>query len=176
MYYSHNNKVEYIGMSMMFRTVLCCIILAFSSPAAIAQSGTTDDIIRDVVDRTLDAARNEVHRATGGDKARQNQPPPGRYGHAPSGVNEETRRELRKPNDEHARKIAKLERELERKLEKAKREFRREAARENKRDKIRKKRKKLRDKVNKAHRKFEKKLAKENARFDDKQAKILLMR
>ena len=132
-----------------------------------------DDIVRDVIDRTVEAARRAVLRNTGIDPLERGYDSRRRYSRAPSNTSAETRRELRKLNQEHDRKIAKLEQELQRKLRKARAEFRREAAKEDKRGKIRKKRRKLEEKVDKAYSKFEAKIAKENSRFDEKRDNIL---
>ncbi|MCZ6742038.1 MAG: hypothetical protein O7D27_07750 [Alphaproteobacteria bacterium] len=135
-----------------------------------------DDIVRDVIDRTVEAARRAVLRNTGIDPLERGYHSGRRYSRAPSNASSETRRELRKLNQEHDRKIAKLEQELQRTLRKARAEFRREAAKEDKRGKIRKKRKKLQEKVNKAYDRFEEKIAKENSRFDEKRDNILRKR
>ncbi len=114
-----------------------------------------DGIIQDVINRTVEAARDEVRRNTGIDPLQRGYHPSRSYKPVPAGASKETRRELRKLNEEHDRKIAKLEKELQRKLTKAEDEFQREAAKEGKAEKIREK------------------IGEENERFDEKRSKIL---
>ena len=104
-----------------------------------------DGIIQDVINRTVDEARQEVRRNTGIDPLQRGYDPSRSYEPAPTNASEETRRELRKLNEEHDRKIAKLEEELQRKLRKAEDEFQREAAKEDKAEKIVEKREKLQE-------------------------------
>ncbi len=132
-----------------------------------------DGIIQDVINRTVDAARQEVRRNTGIDPLQRGYDPSRSYEPAPTDASEETRRELQKLNEEHDRKIAKLEGELQRKLRKAEDEFQREAAKEDKAEKIVEKREKLQEKVDEAYAKFEEKIREENERFDEKRSKIL---
>ena len=132
-----------------------------------------DGIIQDVIDRTVDAARQEVRRNTGIDPLKRGYDASKKYEPAPADASEETRRELQKLNEEHDRKIAKLEGELQRKLRKAEDEFQREAAKEDKAEKIEEKREKLQEKVDEAYAKFEEKIGEENERFDEKRSNIL---
>ena len=132
-----------------------------------------DGIIQDVINRTVEAARDEVRRNTGIDPLQRGYHPSRSYKPVPAGASKETRRELRKLNEEHDRKIAKLEKELQRKLTKAEDEFQREAAKEDKAEKIEDKRENLQEKVDEAYAKFEEKIGEENERFDEKRSKIL---
>lgn len=152
------------------------VVLGVSGASAQRPSSSQeliDEIIRDVIDRTVDAARQEVRRNTGIDPLQRGYDPSRSYQPAPTDASEETRRELQQLNGEHDRKIAKLEEELERKLRKAKDEFQREAAKEDKAEKIAEKREKLQEKVDEAYAKFEEKIGEENVRFDEKRSKIL---
>ncbi len=166
-------KYRNIISSLAFAMVL----LLGNSVASAQQSGAMQDlidgIIKDVIDRTVDTARQEVRRNTGNDPLKRGYDPSRRYKPTPAGASQETRRELRQLNEEHDRKIAKLEEELGRKLNKAENEFQREAAKEDKADKIEDKREKLQEKADEAYAKFEDKIGEENERFDEKRNDIL---
>ena len=152
------------------------VVLGLSGASAQPPSSSQeliDGIIQDVINRTVDAARQEVRRNTGIDPLQRGYDRSRKYQPAPTDASEETRRELHQLNGEHDRKIAKLEEELERKLRKAEDEFQREAAKEDKAEKIAEKREKLQEKVDEAYAKFEDKIGEENARFDEKRSKIL---
>ncbi len=117
--------------------VVAAITLALGISIASAQQSSSsqaliDGIIEDVINRTIEAAQQEVRRNTGIDPLRRGYDPARSYEPAPANASEETRRELRKLNEEHDRKIAKLEEELQRKLRKAEEEFQREAAKDDK--------------------------------------------
>lgn len=154
------------------------------------QAGTeqlVEDILREVVDQTIDDAKEEVRRSTGidlkgsrhergqdreywerDDEYRGNQKK-----HKNKYKRDTIARELQQLNTEHERKIIKLEEELKRELEKVRREFRREAAKEDKRGKVAEKRRKLEKKVDKAYRKFAEKMDKENRSYAETRRKIL---
>ena len=152
------------------------VVLGVSGASAQPPSSSQvliDGIIRDVITRTVDAARQEVRRNTGIDPLQKGYDPSRRYEPARTGASEETRRELHKLNEEHDRKIAKLEGELQRKLRKAEDELQREAVKEDKAEIIEEKREKLQEKVDEAYAKFEEKIGEENERFDEKRSKIL---
>ncbi len=152
------------------------VVLGVSSAAAQAPGSLQeliDGIIQDVIDRSVDAACQEVRRNTGIDSLQRGYDRSRSYQPVRSDASEETKRELQKLNAEHDRKIAKLEAELRRKLRKAEDEFRREAAKEDKAEKIEEKREKLQEKVDKAAAKFGQKIGKANERFDEKRSKIL---
>ena len=159
-------------------------VIAFARAVVLGVSGASaqqpsssqdliDGIIQDVINRTVDAARQEVRRNTGIDPLQRGYDPSRSYEPAPTDASEETRRELQKLNEEHDRKIAKLEEELQRKLRKTEDEFQREAAKEDKAEKIEEKREKLQEKVDEAYAKFKEKIVEENERFDEKRSKTL---
>lgn len=147
--------------------------LSGGSFAQSAAERLVDDIIVDVIDRTAEAAREEVRRKTGINPLDRGYSDKDDYLPAPSDLGDESVDELRRLDSEYDRKVAKLEDELKRKLNKAEREFRREAGKEDKPEKILEKREKLDKKVDKAHQKFEEKLRKENERYDRKRDQIL---
>ncbi|MCG7198421.1 hypothetical protein MD273_01650 [Marinobacter pelagius] len=172
---------------MLSRKTLTAFALAVGVAAPTAGFGQqestserlVDDIVRDIIYRTSEAAREEVRRQTGIDPLERGYSYRGDYPdehHSRHDIRDETRRELRQLDDEYDRKMVKLEDELHRELNKAEREFRREAAKEEKPEKIREKREKLREKVDKAHDKFGRKVRKENRRFDEEREKILSKR
>lgn len=163
----------------VFTTRICAPMLCsllWAAPGH-AQQSTIDklvkDIVHDVVDRTVDAAREKVVENTGIDLSERGYRKGVKHRPLPGAASDESRRELRKLQREHDRKIAKLEEELQRKLEKAKAEFEREAAKEDKPEKVREKRHKLQDKVNTAVAKFDEKVDEENSRFDEKRDQIV---
>ncbi len=152
------------------------VVLGVSGASAQQPSSSQeliDGIIQDVINRTVDAARQEVRRNTGIDPLQRGYNRSRSYQPAPTDASEQTRRELQKLNQEHDRKIAKLEEELQRKLRKVEDEFQREAVKEDKAEKIEEKREKLQEKVDEAYAKFEEKIGEENERFDEKRSKIL---
>ena len=159
--------------AMAVTMVLACGVSGASAQDAISSEDYVEGIIRDVIDRTVDAARDEVRRNTGIDPLERGYDPSRKYRPAPANASEETRRELRQLNEEHDRKIAKLEEELRRKVKKAEDEFQRESEKEDKAEKIDEKREKLEQKVDEAYAKFEEKIGEENERFDEKRSKIL---
>ena len=158
---------------MAVAMLLACGVSGASARDAISSEDYVEGIIRDVIDRTIDAARDEVRRNTGIDPLKRGYDPSRGYRPAPANASDETRRELRKLNAEHDREIAKLEEELRRKLDKAEAEFEREAAKEDKSGNVEQMRDKLHEKVDKAYAKFEEKIGEENRRFDEKRDDIL---
>ncbi len=156
-----------------FAIALVLGIFGASAQQPTSSQQLIDGIIQDVIDRTVDAARQEVRRNTGIDPLQRGYDASRNYEPAPADASDETRRELQKLNEEHDRKIAKLEDELQRKLRKAEDEFQREAAKEDKVEKIEEKREKLQEKVDEAYAKFEEKIGEENERFDEKRSNIL---
>lgn len=154
--------------------ILCCLLPALP---AHAQQDRVDELVRDilhdVVDRTMETAREEVQKVTGVDLAQGGYASTREHQSLPRGASGEARRELRQLQQEHDREAAKLEDELHRKLEKARMEFRREAGKEDKPEKVRKKRHKLEEKVQAAYAKFNDKLDAVNRRFDRKRDRIL---
>jgi hypothetical protein len=131
------------------------------------------DIVSDVINRTMDKAREVVYRNTGIDVGQEGYRLGRRHEPLPRNASDETRRELVPLRQEHDREIKKLEEELDKKLDQAEREFRREAAKEDKRDKVNEKRHKLEAKVDEAYAKFTEKVDEENRRFDEKRDKII---
>ena len=164
--------------SLVFAAIIVLAAMTGSTSAWAQQPTSTsqdllEGIIRDVIGRTIEAAREEVRRNTGIDPLRRGYDPRRSYQPAPADASEETRRELRQLNAAHDRKIAKLEEELHHKLDKAEAEFEREAAKEDEPDKIAEKRDKLEEKVDEAYAKFDEKIDEENARYDEKRWTIL---
>ena len=159
--------------AMAFAVVMAFGVSGASAQEAFSSEDYVEGIIRDVIDRTIDAACDEVRRNTGIDPLERGYDPSRKYRPAPANASEETRRELRQLNEEHDRKIAKLEEELRRKVKKAEDEFQRESEKEDKAEKIDEKREKLEQKVDEAYAKFEEKIGEENERFDEKRSKIL---
>jgi hypothetical protein len=157
--------------------IATALVLGLSLPGlSFAQSAgerLVDDFINDAIDRTAEAAREEVRRKTGIDPLDRGYGDRDDYRPAPTDLRKESVDELRRLDSEYDRKVVKLEDELEQELNKVEREFRREAGKEDKPEKIQKKREKLDRKVDKAHRKFEEKLRKENDRYDRKRDQIL---
>ena len=152
------------------------VVLGVSGASAQQPSSSQeliDGIIQDVINRTVDAARQEVRRNTGIDPLQRGYNRSRSYEPAPTDASEQTRRELQKLNQEHDRKIAKLEEELQRKLRKVEDEFQREAAKEDKAEKIEEKREKLQEKADEAYATFEEKIGEENERFDEKRRNTL---
>ena len=152
------------------------VLLGVSGAAAQAPGSAQeliDGIIQDVINRTVDAAHQEVRRNTGIDPLQRGYNRSRSYEPAPTDASEQTRRELQKLNQEHDRKIAKLEEELQRKLRKVEDEFQREAAKEDKAEKIEEKREKLQEKADEAYATFEEKIGEENERFDEKRRNTL---
>ena len=160
------------------------LVIAFAIAVVLGVSGASaqppsssqeliDGIIRDVITRTADAARQEVRRNTVVDPLQRGYDPSRSYEPAPDDASEEILRELQKLNEEYGREIAKLEEELQRKLAKVEDEFQREAAKEDKAEKIEEKREKLQEKADEAYATFEEKIGEENERFDEKRSKIL---
>lgn len=142
-----------------------------------AQQGTVDDlvaeILHDVVDRTIDAARADVLEHTGIDLLERGYERGAEHRSFPPEAPGETRRELEQVRREHDREIVMLDDELHRKLERARAEFKREAAREDKPEKVMEKRGKLERKVEAAYTMFNEKVAAVNARSDEKRDRIL---
>lgn len=142
-----------------------------------AQQGAVDDlvaeILHDVVDRTVDAAREDVLEHTDIDLLERGYGRGAEHRSFSQDAPDETRRELEQVRREHDREIAMLEDELHRKLERARAQFKREAAKEGKPEKVMKKRGKLERKVEAAYAKFNEKVAAVNARSDEKRDRIL---
>ncbi len=159
-----------------------------SSNAAFAdkkdKSGESDDYLGDiaaiiegtiteVVDRTVDKAKDVVRENTGIDLERRGYSRGRDHKPLPQCASDKARRELNQLQDEYNREIHKLEEELDRKLAKEKAEFKREAAKEDKAEKVYEKRGKLEKKVDEAYAKFDEKVAKQNHKFDEKRDKII---
>lgn len=142
-----------------------------------AQEDTVDDlvaeILHDVVDRTIHAAREDVTAHTGVDLLERGYARDARHRSFPPEASGETRRELRQIQREHDREIAMLEDELHRKLQRARAEFKHEAAREDKAEKVMEKRRKLEKKVDTAYAVFNEKVRAVNTRSDEKRERIL---
>lgn len=142
-----------------------------------AQQSAVDDlvaqILHDVVDGTIDAARRDVREHTGIDLLERGYETGAEHRSFSPAAPAETRRELEQVRREHDREIVMLEEELHRKLERARAEFKREAAKEDKPEKVMEKRRKLERKVEAAYTKFNDKVEAVNARSDEKRDRIL---
>lgn len=142
-----------------------------------AQQGAVDElvaeILRDVVDRTIDTAREDVLGHSDIDLLERGYERGAEHRSFSPDAPDETRRELAQVRREHVREIAMLEDELHRELERARAEFKREAAKEDKPEKVIEKRGKLERKVEAVYTKFDDKVAAVNARSDEKRNRIL---
>ncbi len=142
-----------------------------------AQQSAVDElvaeILRDVVDRTIDTAREDVVEHSDIDLLERGYESGVEYRTFSPDSLVETRRELEQVRREHDREIAMLEDELHRKLERARSEFTREAVKEGKPEKVLKKRAKLERKVEAAYTRFDEKVAAVNARSYEKRDRIL---
>jgi len=169
-------------------TIAFLLVFSLSSNTALAdrkdKSGESDDYLGDiaaiiegtiveVVDRTVDKAKDIVRENTGIDLERRGYSRGKEHKPLPKCASDEARRELNQLQDEYNREIPKLEEELDRKLSKAEAEFEREAAKEDKAEKVYEKRGKLEKKVDEAYAKFDEKVAKQNNKFDEKRDKII---
>jgi hypothetical protein len=176
--HGHEEDITAMRISNIVAATALAAIGVIFGPAVQAQplgspQELVGEIIADVIDRTIDAAREEVRRNTGIDPLERGYDRSRKYEPIRGDASDEARRELMKLNEEHDRKVVQLEEELQRKLEKERSDFRREAAKEDKSEKIGEKRHKLREKVDAAYATFEEKIAEENARFDEKRSAIL---
>jgi len=129
--------------------------------------------IVDVVDHTVDKAKDVVREHTGIDLIRHGYTRGRDHKPLPNCASDKARRELSQLQNEYNREIRKLEEELDRKLAKEEAEFKREAAKEDKAEKVYEKRGKLEKKVDEAYAKFDEKVAKQNRKFDDKRGSII---
>ena len=134
-------------MSRSFLPVFAAITTVLAVPdATIAQDtvapseDAAERIIRQVIERTLEAAAEEIRGDTWGDPAEPWDDPDATDGYEawPGDATLETRRQLDRLYAQHDRKLAKLEAQLDRKLRKAEREYARETRREHRPRKIEK--------------------------------------
>ncbi len=164
------------------------LIFSLSSNAAFAdkkdKSGESDEYfgdiaaiidraIIDVVDHTVNKAKDVIRENTGIDLTRRGYARGRDHKPLPGCASDEARRELNQLQGEYNREIHKLEEELDRKLDKEEAEFKREAAKEDKAEKVYEKRGKMEKKVDEAYAKFDEKVAKQNRKFDEKRDKII---
>ncbi len=142
-----------------------------------AQQGEVDklvaEILQDVVDRTIDTAREDVVGHSDIGLLERGYERGAEHRSFPPDAPDETRRELAQVRREHDREIAMLEDELRRELERARVEFKGEAAKEDKPEKVMEKRGKLERKVEAAYTRFDDKVTAVNARSDEKRNHIL---
>lgn len=166
--------------------LMTLLALSFSAPSFADKSkvnvadrllndanASVESVIAEVVDDTVNKARQVVRENTGVDLRRRGYGSNSEAGFDPGEVSEGSGRKLEKLAEEHDRKIHKLEDELEKKISKARTEFERDAGKEDKADNIAEKRRNLRQKVDKAYAKFDEKVSQENRRFDKKRGNIL---
>lgn len=157
------------------------IVLSFPASVVAEQDYNTTDrlieqIVQDVVGRTLERAREEVQEHTGIDPLRRGFEWDREHPDYPAvsrDIRDDERAELRNLGEEYDREIAQYERELERELSQARREFSREAAKEERQDKILDKRRKLERKVDAAYDRFREKVRAANRRYDERRSQIL---
>ena len=122
---------------------------------------------RAVIERTLEAAAEEMRGDTWGDPAEPWDDPDATddYEAWPTDATLETRRELGRLYDRYDRRLAKLEAQLDRRLRKAERTFAHETRRQHRPWKIEKRRVKYEERVDRAYAKYEDKVDEENRRF-----------
>ena len=169
-------------MSRSFLPVFAAITIVLAVPdATIAQDtvapseDAAERIIRQVIERTLEAAAEEIRGDTWGDPAEPWDDPDATDGYEawPGDATLETRRQLDRRYAQHDRKLAKLEAQLDRKLRKAEREYARETRWEHRPWKIEKRRAKYEERVDRAYAKYEDKVDEENHRFAAKRDRHL---
>ena len=168
--------------------IIFLLIFSLASNAAFAEkkdkSGGSDEYIGDiaaiiegaivdVVDHTVDKAKDIVRENTGIDLTRRGYARGRDHKPLPNCASDEARRELNQLQGEYNREISKLEEELDRKLAKEEAEFKREAAKEDKAEKVYEKRGKLEKKVDEAYANFDEKVTKQNRKFDEKRGSII---
>jgi len=168
--------------------IVFLLVFSLSSNTAFAdrkdKSGESDDYLGDiaaiiegtiveVVDRTVDKAKDVVRENTGIDLERRGYSRGRDHKPLPQCASDKARRELNQLQGEYNREISKLEEELDRKLDKAEAEFKREAAKEDKAEKVYEKRGKLEKKVDEAYAKFDEKVDKHNRKYDEKRDSIV---
>lgn len=156
--------------------IVCLSQVAYSAERVIDNT-IMEDFVREVVDQTIDIAKQTVEKNTGIDlskggseKEKREEKNENSFSKDVSG---KVQRELNQLDEEHDRKIVKLEEELNRKLSKEREKFSRKAGEKKKSKKNGKKRRKLEEKINKAYSKFDEKIDEENKRYEKKRNKIL---
>ena len=155
--------------------IVCLSQVAYSAEAK--DNAIMENFVREVVDQTLDIAKQTVEDNTGIDLSKDepekekrednNENSPSEY------VSGKDQRKLNQLNEEHDRKIVKLEEELNRKLSKEREKFSRKDGKKKKSKKNGKKRRKHEEKINKAYSQFDQKIDAENKRYEKKRNKIL---
>ena len=178
-------------MSRSFVAILAAI--AIFTAGALSGSGAAkaqdygapgDDlaetIFRDIIDRTLEAAAEEIRRSTWGDPAETwpdtwDNPDAAddEYRAWPADASPDTLHRLDKLYARHDRRIAKLEAELDRELRKVERRYQHSIEGEYRPRKIEKRRAKYEARVDREYAKFERKLDDENRHFAEKRDRIL---
>jgi len=168
--------------------IVFLLVFSLSSNAAFAdkkdKSGGSDDYLGDiaaiiegaiaeVVDHTVNKAKDVVREHTGIDIFRRGYGDGRDHKPLPGCASDEARQKLNQLQGEYNREISKLEEELDRKLDKEEAEFEREAAKEDKAEKVYEKRGKLEKKVDEAYAKFDEKVARQNRKFDEKRDSII---
>lgn len=140
-----------------------------------ANGELVNQILSDVIDRTVNRADEVVRQKTGIYHPRPDYKATRHEETYPEdlGTSGETNREFVRLNEEHDRKMRLLNEQLDRKLEKYEEQFRKQAGKEKKRDNIRKKRALLEQKVDKAYSKFNEKIKEENLRYERKKEQIV---
>lgn len=144
-----------------------------------AQENANDELVNqilsDVIDRTVNRADEVVRQKTGVYRPRPDYKATRHEEIYPEDIGGpgETNREFARLNEEHDRKMRLLNEQLDRKLEKYEDQFRQQAGKEKKRKKIRKKRVLLEQKVDKAYSKFNEKINEENLKYERKKEQIM---
>ena len=124
-------------------------------------------IFREVIERTLEAAAEEIRGDTSGNPDETWDDPDATYDYEtwPSEDSLETQREFDRLYTRHDRKLAKIEEQLDRWLRKAERKYARETRREHRPWKVEKRRADYQARVDRAYAKYEDKVDQENRRF-----------
>ena len=161
---------------MTVMLIVCLSQVAYSAEKA-NDNAIMEKFVREVVDQTIDIAKQTVEENTGIDLSKggsekekreeKNENSPSKY------VSGKDQRKLNQLNEEHDRKIVKLEEELNRKLSKEREKFSRKAGKKKKSKKNGKKHRKHEEKINKAYSQFDQKIDEENKRYEKKRNKIL---
>lgn len=162
---------------LLLATMLMCSATSVSADRQVViEVAPIEQIIADVVGYTAQRATNELHKLANINTEQRGYTE--RYSSVqyhvrPSGLDRNSREELRELRNEHQRKLAKLERELDKDLRELSRDFSEDARDTRDRRKLAKKREKFQYKVDKAYYKFSEKVDKANDKFDQKRDKIL---
>lgn len=164
------------SFSSYFAAVAIVLASALAGPgAAIAQNtvypseDTAESVFLDVIERTLDAAADEIRRGRWGDPDDSS----GDYEAWPTDEDLETQRKLDRLYARHDRTIAKLEKQLDRRLRKAEKNFAHGPRRGHGPWKADKRRARYEARIDSAYAAFEDQVDQENRRFAARRDRIL---